>query len=138
MIAAVVLRAMVWRRPARSPWAMCAGLVGDDADELVWRFGGDDRAGVDEHPLRVDDEGIEALVDDEEDLHVAGLDAGLLEDRRGVVLEQRLGLGVAGDVDAGGGRRFRGEGGGKQSCRKRTADAISGRCAGLSKPRRAC
>ena len=95
-------------------------LVRDDADDLARRLGGDDRAGVDEHPRRVDDEGVEALVDDEEDLDVAGLDVGLLEDRRGVVLEQRLGLGVAGDVDAGGERRLRGERRGKQPGGERT------------------
>ena len=85
-----------------------------------------------------DHEGVEALVDDEEDLDVAGLDVGLSEDRRGVVLEQRLGLGVAGDVDAGGECRLRGERRGKQPGGKRTETKSRIGRPGLSKPRRGC
>ena len=82
---------------------------------------------------RVGDEGVEALVDDEEDLDVAGLDAGLGEDRRRVVLEERLGLGVAGDVDPRGQRRLGGEGSGHERRGERAA-ALSARPRGPFHP----
>ena len=56
--------------------------------------------------VAVGDEGVELVRLDQEDLHAARPQAGRgLEDRAGIVLDQRLGLGVAGDADAVGKRR---------------------------------
>ena len=86
-----------------------AGLVRDDADQLVGRLGIDDRAGGHEHIGRGRDEGVEVVVRDKKDLHAADADARGLEDRLGIVLDEGFGLGVAGDVDAVGVARPGGE-----------------------------
>ena len=93
-------------------------FVGENADHLVRRFGGHDRTGVDEHPGCVGDEGVEAVVLDEEDLELSSANAGSLEDRRRVVLDQRLGLRVANDVDAVGEDRLRWQGEGRGNRRR--------------------
>ena len=72
-----------------------AGLVGDDADHLVGRLGLHEGAGVDEHVAAVDHEGVEAVVPDDAHGDVLRAEAGGLEDRQRVVLEQVLDLGVA-------------------------------------------
>ena len=89
-----------------------AALMRDDADHLVWRLGLHQRAGMDEHIVPVDDEGVEAAVVD--DVNFDGLRAqpGGVEDRLGVGSDQRLGLGIA-DHARGVGRRRADKDGGK-------------------------
>ncbi len=50
-----------------------AGLVRDDADQLVRRLAAHDRAGVDEYVLTACDEGIQRGIVDDIDVHGRGL-----------------------------------------------------------------
>src|SRR6185436_11471128 len=64
------------------------------------------RAGMDEHIVPVDDEGIEGAVVDDVDIDGLRAEAGGLEDRLGIGPDQSLGLGVADETRGlGGGRR---------------------------------
>ena len=98
------------------PGEMAAGdmaaLMRDDADHLVRRLGVHQRAGMDEHIVPVDDEGVEAPVVDDVDLDALRAEAGGVEDRLGVSADQRFGLGVA-DEPGGVGRGRGDKGGGK-------------------------
>jgi hypothetical protein len=77
------------------PAGNVAGLMGEHADELVRRFRLHDRADMEEHVLAVDDEGVEALVGDDVDIHVLAGDSGRAEDRLRVIGDQVLDLAVA-------------------------------------------
>jgi hypothetical protein len=72
-----------------------AGFVGDDADHLVGGLGLGQQAGVDEDLHPVGDEGVDALVVDDVDLHRRGIEAGGGEDRIGIGPQGCLDLGVA-------------------------------------------
>ena len=74
-----------------------AGFVGEHADDLVRRLGVHERADIDEDLLPVGHEGVEGAVVDEDDLGRLGVDAGGAEDRRRIVAQELLGLGVAHD-----------------------------------------
>ena len=74
-----------------------AGFVRDDADHLVRRLGVDQRAGVHDHAAAARHEGVELPVLHNDDLGVARADAGGAEDRRGIVAQQLLDLGIADD-----------------------------------------
>ena len=78
-----------------------AGLVRDDADQLVGRLGLGQQSGVDEDLHAAGDEGVDALVVDDVDLHRGGIEAGSGEDRIGIGAQGRLDLRIA---DQAGGR----------------------------------
>ena len=77
-----------------------AGFVREHADDLVRRLGVEQRAGIDEDVAAVHDEGVEGAVVDDDDLDVLLGEAGHLQDRRGVVAQQLLDLGVADERQA--------------------------------------
>ena len=77
-------------------------LVREYPDQLIGRGRLHQRAGVDEDAVRVHHEGVERFVADDDDLHVLLGEPGGLQDRRGVIAQQLLGLGVANHRDAGG------------------------------------
>ena len=62
---------------------------------------------VDEDTVRVHDEGVERFVVDDDDLHVLLAKPGDAQNRRGVVAQQLLDLGIANHRDAGGGAGLR-------------------------------
>ena len=98
----VAMIAMVWARASCSRKALLvaagdmAGLVRDDADDLVGRLGLQQRAGVDEHAA-AGDEGVEARIVDQNDVDAGFRQARGLEDRPRIVAHQRLDLGIAHD-----------------------------------------
>ncbi len=115
--------------PREMPADDVAAFMGDDADHLVWRLGLHQRAGMDEHIVPVDDEGVEAAVVD--DVNFDGLRAQprSVEDRLGVGADQSLGLGIA-DHPGGIGRRRADKDGGKSADQARAnvpARSIEGR-----------
>ena len=73
------------------------GLVREDADHLVRRFRIEQRTGMDHHAPAAGDERIELAILHQHDFRVARADAGGAKNRRGIVAEQRLDLGVADD-----------------------------------------
>ena len=77
-----------------------AGLVGHHADQLVGRFGLENQAGVDEQLLAAGREGVELRIGHQMDLHRPGIEPRGREHRIGVVVQDRLDLGVANDRDA--------------------------------------
>ena len=85
-----------------------AGLVRQHADHLVRRLGVEQRAGVDEDVAPVHDEGVEGAVVEHDHLDVLLGDAGGAQDRRRVVAQQVLDLGVADDRQAAALRVHRG------------------------------
>ena len=91
-----------------------AALMRDDADHLVRRLGLHQRAGMDEHIVPVDDEGIEAPVVDDVDLDRLRAETRSGENRLGIGADQSFGLGVA-DQPRGVGRGRAHENGGKPS-----------------------
>ena len=72
-----------------------AALMRDDADHFVRGLSAHQRAGVDEHIVPIDDEGVEAPVVDDVDLDRLRAETGSREDRLGVSAHQGFGLGVA-------------------------------------------
>ena len=87
-------------------------LMGDDADHLIGRLGVHQCAGMHEHVVSVDDEGVEGAVVDDVDADCLRAEAGGVEDGLGVEADQRFRFGVA-DKPSGV-RRGRGdESGGK-------------------------
>ena len=98
------------------PGEMAAGdmtaLMRDDADHLIGVLGLHQRAGMHEHIVAVDDEGVEVFVVDDVDADSLRAEACGGEDRLGVDPDQRFGLGVA-DEPGGVGRGRRDERGGK-------------------------
>jgi hypothetical protein len=96
------------------------GLVRQHADDLIRRLRFHQRARIHEDALAVHDEGVEVAVVDDHDLDVVAGQAGDLQDRRGVVAQQLLDLGVADDRHAALRRCLlrqacRGDGGGGQN-----------------------
>jgi hypothetical protein len=70
-------------------------LMGDDADHLIGRLGVHQCAGMHEHVVSVDDEGIEGAVVDDVDADCLRAEAGGVEDGLGVKADQRFRFGVA-------------------------------------------
>jgi hypothetical protein len=73
------------------------GLMRKHADDLVRRLRLHQCAGIDEDAAAVDDEGVERSFVDDNDLHVLLGQAGSTQERRGVVAQQLLDLGIADD-----------------------------------------
>ena len=76
-----------------------AGLVGDDADELIGRLAAQDRAAVHEQVLAAGDEGVEGRVVDDVDMNRGRIEAGRGEDWRRVGADDIFDLGIAQDAD---------------------------------------
>ena len=76
-----------------------ARFVGNDPDDLVWRFRLQQSARVDEN-TPPGNERVEALIVDEDDLNPGFGEACGLEDRACIVTHQCLDLGVANDRHA--------------------------------------
>ncbi len=99
-----------FRHLAPQPRQVAAGdvaaFVGDHADQLIGRLGIHQRAGMDEHVVAVDDEGVEGAVVDDVDVDVLRAEPGGIEDRLRIGAQQRFRLGVA-DQSGGGIRRGR-------------------------------
>jgi hypothetical protein len=70
-------------------------LMRDNADHLIGRLGGHQRAGMHEHVVTVDHEGVEAAVVDDVDLNALRAEPGSVEDGLGISADQRLCFGVA-------------------------------------------
>ena len=83
-----------------------AAFVGDDADQLIWRLRVHQRAGMDEHVVAVDDEGVEGAVVDDVDVDVLRAETRSVENRLRIGPQQQFRLGVA-DQPGGGIRRGR-------------------------------
>jgi len=79
------------------PAGNVTALVRQHADDLVRRVRFHQRAGIDEDAVAVGDESVERAVVDDDGLHVLLGEAGCLEERLRVLLEQLLDLGVADD-----------------------------------------
>ena len=95
-ISAADLRARDLRaEPGEMAAGDMAALMRDDADHLIGRLGVHQRAGMNEHVMPVDDEGVEGAVVDEMDADALRAEAGGIEDRLGVYPDQRFGFGVA-------------------------------------------
>ena len=78
-----------------------AGFVGEHADDFVRRLGFEQRAGVDEDMAAVHDEGIEAAVVEHDRRGCSACARpGGVQDRRRIVAQQLLDLGVADDRQA--------------------------------------
>ncbi len=90
-----------------------AGLMGDDADDLVGGVGLQQRAGVDEHAA-AGDEGVEAWIVDEDDVDARFREPGSLEDRPRIVAHQGLDFRVAHDRHVALGKAFDRAGRGQQ------------------------
>ena len=98
-ISAADLAFAIWSRSlAKMAADDVAALMRDDADHLVGRLGGHQRAGMDEHVVAVHHEGVEAAVVDDVDLDALRAEAGSVEDGLGVSADQRLCFGVADDA----------------------------------------
>ena len=61
-----------------------AGLVGDDADQLIGAVGDDQQTGIEEQPLTTGNEGVEALVVNYMDIYRRSIEAGAFEQWRRV------------------------------------------------------
>ena len=72
-----------------------AALMGDDADHLIGRLGGHQRAGMHEHIVPVDDESVEVGVVDDVNVDRLRAETGRAEDRLGVSADQRFGFSIA-------------------------------------------
>src|SRR5450631_3380020 len=77
-----------------------AGLMREHADDLVRRLGVEQRAGIDEDVAAVHDESVEGAVAEHHHLDALLGEAGRAQDRRCVVAQQLLDLGVADDRHA--------------------------------------
>ncbi len=77
-----------------------AGLVGEHANDLVWRFRFHQCAGVDENVMRVHHKRVERPVVDDDDMDVLVAQPRHLEDGLGIVTQKLLDLGVANDRQA--------------------------------------
>ncbi len=84
-------------------------LVGDDADDLVGDLGLRESARMHVDAAPVDHEGVEGLIVDDAHRHAPAAEAGRLEDRLRVVVEEVLDLGVANE---------------RQALRQRSRDAL--------------
>ena len=94
----------IWLRSLRKMAAGdMAALVRDHADDLVGRLGVHQRAGMDEHIVPIDDEGVEGAVVDDVDVDALSAEARGVQDRLGIGADQRFRLGIA-DHAAGLGR----------------------------------
>jgi hypothetical protein len=104
-----------------------AELVGDHALHLVRIVGGGDEARMDVDDLPAGNEGVDALVVDEDDLHVFGPEPRRCHDRTGHVAEQHLRFRIAKDRLGGGRLRQSGEAQGDQhrQTREESADAAA-------------
>ena len=80
-----------------------AAFVRDHADDLVGGLGFHQRAGMDEHIVPIDDEGVEGAVVDDVDVDGLSAQARGVQDRLGIGADQRFSLGIA-DHAAGLGR----------------------------------
>lgn len=109
------LVAQVLQMPARE----VAGLVGDDADELVGVAGGQHGASVDHHAPAARHEGVEFAVLEDDYLGAARADAGRPEHRFRVVAQERFDLCVA---DGGLAGPLRRSGGGREARRQHQRD----------------
>jgi hypothetical protein len=72
-----------------------AGLMRDDADQLVGHLGAQDQATVDEDRLAAGDERVELTVVDQVNPDIAGIEPGGPPNRAGHRLDVVLDLGVA-------------------------------------------
>jgi hypothetical protein len=81
-------------------------LMRDHADDLVWGLCVHQGAGMDEHVVPIDDEGVEGAVVDDMDIDGLSAQACGVQNRLGIGPDQRLSLGIA--DHAGGVRRGRG------------------------------
>ena len=72
-----------------------AALVRDHADDLVGSLRIHQGAGMDEHVVPVDDEGVEGAVVDDVDVDRLSAQAGGVKDRLGIGLDQPFRLGIA-------------------------------------------
>ena len=70
-------------------------FVGDNPDHLIGRLGVHQRAGMDEHVMSIDDEGVEGAVVDEMDVDALRAQPSGVEDGLGVEADQRFRFGVA-------------------------------------------
>ena len=106
-----VLRSV--RRRGRMRAGDMAGLMRDDADDLVRRVRLHERFGVHEDVAAIHHERIEQVALDDAHVDVLRFQAGGPEDRPRIVLQQFLDLGVADQADRlGAGRQHRGYGNG--------------------------
>ena len=110
--AADFARATCVLKPGEMAAGDMAALMRDDPDHLIGRLGLHQRAGMHEHVVAVDDEGVEGAIVDEVDADALRAEAGRAEDGLGVFPDQRFGLGIA--DQPGGVRRGRGDEGGGQ------------------------
>ena len=74
-----------------------AGFMRENANQLVGRLRFHDGADIDENLLAVCDERVKRPIPDNDDLRCARAYARRFENRRRVVAQQLLGLGVAND-----------------------------------------
>jgi len=72
-----------------------SAFMRDDPDHLVRCRGAHDQPGMNEHIVAVDDEGVEGTVVDDVDLDALGAEACGIENRFGIVPQQRFGFRVA-------------------------------------------
>ena len=110
------------------PGEMAAGdmaaLMGDDPDHLIGRLGVHQHAGMNEHVMPVDDEGVEGAVVDEMDADVLRAEAGGGEDRLGVDADQRFRFGIA--DEPGSVHRGRGDQSGREPADESRAEPPGG------------
>ena len=87
-------------QPQQMAAGQMAGFVREHADDFVRRLGVEQRAGVDEDVAAVHDEGVEGAVVEHDHSDVLLGEAGRVQDRRRVIAQQLLDLGVADDRHA--------------------------------------
>ena len=95
MMAMVLLRSISLPHARQMPAGDMAGLMGENADHLIRRLGLGQKPGMDEDALAAGDEGVDARIVDQIDVHRAGIETGRLEDRLGIEPHQAFDLGVA-------------------------------------------
>ena len=72
-----------------------AAFMRDHADDLIGSLGVHQRAGMDEHVVPIDDEGVEGAVVDDVDVDGLSAQAGGVKDRLGVGRISAFRLGIA-------------------------------------------
>ena len=105
-----------------------AALMRNHADDLIGSLRIHQRAGMDEHVVPVDDEGVEGAVVDDVDVDRLSAQSGGVKDRLGIGLDQAFRLGIA--DHAGGVRGGRADQGNDEAADCCAAKALPGASAG--------